>query len=253
MHACTGMEIAMIRLILVVLFLIIYYIFSLPMFLVGWIIGKVGGWKKQALFSDALVVGAFHVILFLCGTKVTKYGLEHVRQDGPALYVFNHRSYFDILLGYTTGPKLMGYISKNDLEHVPLISRWMRYMKCLFLDRDDMKKGLKTILEGIELLKEGHSLYIAPEGTRNHGTEMLEFHEASFKLASKAKVPVIPVAIHCSDDIWENHLPWLKGCKVSIEYGEPFYIDDLPKEDRKKVGALTRDKIQKMLDAHGPQ
>lgn len=121
------------------------------------------------------------------------------------MYVFNHRSYFDILVGYTTGPMPMAFVSKDDLAHVPLITRWMKAMKCLFLDRNDLKKGLQTILEGIELLKSGHSVFIAPEGTRNHGDELLEFHQASFKLAEKSHRPIIPVALNNTDEAFENH------------------------------------------------
>ncbi len=61
-----------------------------------------------------------------------------------------------------------------------MISWWMKYLNCLFLDRDDIRQGMKVILTGIELMKEGTNIFIAPEGTRNSSDELLPFHEASF-------------------------------------------------------------------------
>lgn len=53
------------------------------------------------------------------------------------------------------------------------------------------KEGLKTILAGIEKIKEGISMWIFPEGTRNPGenpANLMEFHEGSLKIAKRAAV-----------------------------------------------------------------
>ena len=160
------------RTVIVVIYLILYYIFSIPAWIVGWVIGKINPDMKPR-YAQTLIRRAFKDILFISGVKVTVKGQENILQGESAMYAFNHRSYFDILVGYTTGPMPLAFVSKDDLAHIPLITRWMKYMKCLFLDRNDIKKGLQTILEGIELLKSGHSVFIAPEGTRNHGEELI--------------------------------------------------------------------------------
>ena len=78
----------------------------------------------------------------------------------------NHRSYFDILGGYTTVPGLMGFVAKKEMLGYPLLRSWMKNVNCLFLDRENLKEGLKTILEGIEHVKSGISVWIFPEGTK---------------------------------------------------------------------------------------
>lgn len=92
-------------------------------------------------------------------------GYENIPQDRPVLYVGNHRSYFDILVGYTTVPGLMGFVAKKEMEKIPLLSKWMLNVNCLFLDRNNIKEGLKTILAGIEKVRRGVSVWIFPEGT----------------------------------------------------------------------------------------
>ena len=129
-----------------------------------------------------------------------------------------------------------------------LLRDWMKALYCLFLDREDMKAGLKTILQGIEYIKNGISICIFPEGTRNRQEEMLPFKEGSLKMAEKTGCPIIPMAITNSAEIFENHLPFVRPCHVILEYGTPILPKELSKEDRKFLGAYTQKKIQEMLD-----
>ena len=186
----------------------------------------------------------------MTGVKVTVIGEENI-PDEPVLYVGNHRSFFDILLTYSRCKRLTGYIAKKEMEKVPLLSIWMRFVYCLFLDRENPKEGLKTILKAIEYIKKGISICIFPEGTRNKGEnelEMLPFHEGSFKIATKAGCPIIPIAISNSAEIFEAHFPKIKPCKVVVEYGAPIYPDQLEKEDKKHLGAYTQKVILEMLE-----
>jgi len=77
---------------------------------------------------------------------------------------------------------------------------------------------------------------------------MLEFHEGSFKIAQKSGCAIVPIAITNSSAIFEDHFPKLKKTHVIIEYGKPFYIKDLPKENQRAVGAYTRGLILEMLE-----
>ena len=72
--------------------------------------------------------------------------------------------------------------------------------------------------------------------------------EGSLKIAEKGKVPIVPVAIYGTYEIWEKHLPFIKSSKVIMEYGEPIIISELSDEEKKKLGAYTRDKIVNMLE-----
>ena len=77
---------------------------------------------------------------------------------------------------------------------------------------------------------------------------MLPFKEGSMKIAEKSGCPVIPVAITGTRDIWENHLPFIRPSKITIEFGEPIYIKELPLADRKHLGALAQNRILEMLE-----
>ena len=192
----------------------------------------------------------FRLILKTSGVKATVKGLENIPKDTPVLYVGNHRSYFDILVGYTTVPDLVGFVAKKEMLKFPLLRSWMVHVNCLFLDRQDIKAGLKTILEGIEKVKNGTSMWIFPEGTRNKAEEELDlmpFKEGSLKIAEKSGCPVIPVAMTRTADIFEKQSPVIKPTNVTVYYGKPIYLKELDPEVKKHAGAYTRDVIIEML------
>ena len=193
----------------------------------------------KEISSLRIVQAVFRFILWISGVKLTVIGEENVPTDVPVLYIGNHRSFFDVPITYPRCPIRTGYIAKKEMEKVPLLSTWMKRLHCLFLDRNDLKQGLKTILTAIEKVKSGISICIFPEGTRNKNEDeldMLPFHEGSFKIAAKANCPIIPMAISGSADIWENHFPRVKKTHVILEYGKPIYPKELDKDEKKRIG-----------------
>lgn len=239
----------MIRFIFVAGFLILFLIVSIPIFFIEWVIGKFRmDWKNKS--SLAIVQFAFRVIIWMTGAKVTVIGEDRVPKEEAVLYVANHQSYFDILLTYVRCKRPTGYVAKKEIEKVPLLSTWMKYLHCLFLDRKNLKEGLKTIMLGIEKIKSGISICIFPEGTRNKGDGSIiaPFKEGSLKMAEKTNCPIVPIAICNTAEIFENHLPKMKPCHVIIEYGKPFYPKSLSKEDQKFLGAYTHNQIQEMVN-----
>lgn len=239
----------MIRFIFVASTVILFLIFSIPILFVEWLVGK-----KDRHLRDrqclAIVRRMFKVILFMAGVKITVKGKENIPTDRAVLYVGNHRSYFDILVGYVTVPGLLGFVAKKEMLRYPSLSTWMKYVNCLFLDRKNVKEGLKTILTGIEQVKNGISVWIFPEGTRNEEADpmdMLPFKEGSLKIAEKSGCPVIPVALTGTSEIFEQHLPFMRPSHVTIEFGTPFFPKELEGEHKKFPGAYTEAQIKAML------
>ena len=238
----------MLRAILALLFAILYLILGIPVLFVEWIIHKFNP-KAADLSQLRMVQWAFRVILFICGTKVTVIGEENVPKDETVLYIGNHRSYFDIIITYARCPGLTGYVAKSNMEKVPLLSIWMKRLHCLFINREDVKEALKTILAGIDNIKNGISMCIFPEGTRNKTDDLLlPFKEGSFKMAEKTGCAIVPMALTNSADILENHFPRVAKTHVILEYGKPIYQKDLDKETKKKLGSHCQGIIAEMLE-----
>lgn len=234
------------RLLLNALFLIIFFTISIPLFLIEFIIGK---FSRRAMHasSQKIVVAALKVILFLSGTKLTTIGVENVPKDEAVLYVANHRSIFDIVVSYVTLPNLTSFISKIETKKIPFLRTWMGFLQCIFIDRDNIRQGLTVVLKAIEQVKDGYSIFISPEGTRNHGTELLPFKAGSFKIAEKAGCAIIPVSINNTDAVFENQFPWIRKASVVIEYGKPIYPNDLDREQLKTINTHVQGIIKDTL------
>ena len=240
----------MIKFIVVALGLFLYLVLFIPVMLILLLVRKFRPDISTAV-AQGMVSAVFRLMIFITGSKVEVRGSENIPKDGGVLFVSNHRSYFDILTGFGYTKKPLGFVAKYEMIHAPLLKQWMELVNCLFLNRQDIKQGLKTIIKGIDQVKSGVSVWICPEGGRNMNpdvTNVKEFKEGSLKIAEKGKVPVIPVAIYGTYEIWEEHLPYMRKSKVIIEYGKPIIIDELPDAEKKKLGAYTRSKIVEMLE-----
>lgn len=204
--------------------------------------------EKIDAYSRKFVRGVFRDVLFIAGVKTTVIGAENIPEDQAVLYVGNHRGYFDILIPYAYFKTPTGFIAKKEIEKVPILRTWMRYLHCLFLDRSSAKEGLKTILAGIENVKNGYSEVIFPEGTRAKTDEMLPFKEGSLKIAEKSGCMIIPMAQCNTSAAFEDHMPFFKKTHTVLEFGKPIILSELAPEDKKFAGAYTQKIIQEMLD-----
>ncbi len=238
----------MIRFLFIVIFLLLYLVLGIPVLLVEWLRAK-----KDQTASDyrclRMVQWGFRSILWITGVKATVIGEERI-PDEPVLFVGNHRSYFDILLTYSRCKHLTGYIAKKEMLRYPLLRDWMKRVYCLFLDRSTPKEGMKTILTAISYVKNGISICIFPEGTRNDGEELslLPFHNGSFKIAEKAGCPIVPICMNNTASIFENQLPRIRKTHVILEYGEPIYPDRLDPDTRRHIGSYCQNIIQETIN-----
>ena len=239
----------MLRFIISALFLGLYLILGIPVLGYEWILGKINK-EKADIQQLRMVQWGFKCMLNMAGVEITVIGEENVPTDKAVLYVGNHRSFFDILLTYSRTPGLTGFVAKKEMLKAPLLRTWMKRVYCLFLDRENPKEGLKTILTAIDYVKSGISIFIFPEGTRNKGEElsMLPFHAGSFKIADRSGCPIIPVSMNNTSEIFENHLPRIKKTHVIIEYGEPIYINEMDKETKRHIAEYCQNIIQETIN-----
>ena len=245
----------MIRMIIVILFVVLYLITVLPYLGIEWILGRCFSKEKSDLRCLRYVQWAFRVVLFISGVKVTYLGEENIPEGEAVLYAANHRSMFDIVATYSRVPYLTGFISKDNILKVPILPLVMKRLYCLFLNRKDPKEGMKTITASFDLIRKGISIFIFPEGTRNKNdddTRLQMMHNGSFKAAQRTGCPVIPVAISNADRVLEKQFPKIRPAHIVVRYGAPVYYKDLDAEAKKKIGDHFAALITEMLKENAP-
>lgn len=239
----------MIGFLIIAVSIITFLLLSIPFLAIQWSFYKITN-KKWDRLNLKIIQAVFRYFIQVTGSHVTVIGKENLSKNQAVLYVANHRSYFDILVGYSSVLSLTGFIAKKEMEKIPLLAQWMLFVNCLFIDRANIREGLKTILEGIEKVKKGVSIWIFPEGTRSTSDDpagLLPFKEGSLKIAEKSKCPIIPVAIMGTDAIFEKQFPRMKASEVTIIFGKPIMISELDSEHKKFLGAYTRQLIVDMI------
>ena len=163
-------------------------------------------YDKDSAFFRFLLVYSTAIARVLLRIKIKTTGLEKI-PEGRFLLVCNHRSKFDPILTWLELRKYkLAFISKPENFKVPIYGRIIR--KCCFMaiDRENPRNAAKTINQAAKLLSGGEvSVAVYPEGTRNTEKELLPFHNAVFKSAIKAKVPVVIMTVKGTDDIHKKY------------------------------------------------
>ncbi len=240
----------MIRTIIAVIIAAVFLIVTFPVFLVQALLRK--RWPHLGERSGFRIIQfAFRLVQLPMGIHCDFIGLENIPQDEPVLFIGNHRSYLDVILTYPKLPPITGFVAKNDFTKVPILPLWMRRLYCEFLVAGDLRQNLQSILKAIDHVKDDHvSMFIYPEGQRTtceDERELMEFHEGSFKIATKTKCPIVPVAVCGTRERWETQFPKLRPGHVIIEFGKPIRTDQMSREELKGIGAKTRAKVLEMV------
>lgn len=237
----------MFKMFLAALYIGIVGIISIPQYVYVNILGRKDPAKKiQA--SQRIVSRYFRGLLAMLNIKVVASGMENVPKGEAVLFVANHRGFFDIVAAYATLPITAGFVSKKEIKKIPCLGIWMKYLKCVFLDRQNRRASVQTILETIENIKNGQSMFIMPEGTRSKSEDMLPFKKGSFRVAEKANVKVVPVGILNADEVFEKHLPRITSGTLYISYGKPIDLPNMSKEEREQIHTIAQSAVQEILD-----
>lgn len=190
-----------------------------------------GDLERRLKYIHKITFNWAKLVMKAAGARINIIGLENIPKDQTLLFVSNHQSNFDIplLLSCIDIPK--GFIAKKELQHWPFISTWMKYINCIFMDRDNLRKSAESIVEGIKLLQSGYSMVIFPEGTRSKGKPVSEFKGGSFKLATKSKCPIVPITINGTYKLMESNNNLVKSANIELVIHPPIETSKLSKDE----------------------
>ncbi len=170
-------------------------------------------------------------------------GLENIRNTkGPVIFISNHMSTLEAFVfpSIILPMKDLTFIVKKSLLKYPLLGIILENINTIAVTRKNPREDLKTVLqEGLKILSNGKSLVIFPQSTRSPKINSWQFNTLGIKLAKKAGVPVIPVAI--KTDYWgtgklcKDLGPIGKSKKVYLSFGEPLEIKGNGKKEHQRI------------------
>lgn len=221
-----------------------------------WVKRKKGSLSKDEYYREIVRLAETHTgeLLRYSKMELTVDGLENI-PDEPVVFMGNHQSYIDIYVTVNALIKKirtrhLTLIGKQEILKIPIIGRLGTEMDVLYLDRENAREGLKTILEAIRRIKEeNHDVLIYPEGTRSKSRKMNEFHKGSFKIAQKTGAPIVPMVVNDAFKVFEETYRVKPHVPVHLKFLPPIYPHDLTPEEEKNMDQILSEKIQKELDS----
>jgi 1-acyl-sn-glycerol-3-phosphate acyltransferase len=177
------------------------------------------------------------------GGKFHITGIENItKSEKPVLFLSNHMSTLETMVfpGLIAPLRKVTFVVKESLVKHPLFGDVMRSRNPIVVGRTDPRKDFEAMMNGgTELLNNGYSIVIFPEGSRQLVFKPEEFNSIGVKLAKKADVQVVPVAI--KTDFWGSGKyikelgPINRHKPIHIRFGEPFSVSGKGKEDNQKI------------------
>lgn len=145
----------------------------------------------------------------LAGVRVRTEGLENI-PAGVCVFAANHVSNLDPPAALLGIPRRISFLAKQEVFKVPIVKTALRLGKIVPVDRSDREAAVASIDQAVELMRQGISFVVFPEGTRSRDGELKPFKKGTFVMAIQGRVPVVPVSILGS----QERMP--KGTLVTV-------------------------------------
>ena len=212
-----------------------------------------GNYKDKEWIASSLEI--FRLIE-RTGGRFNITGMENIpKVDGPVIFLSNHMSTLETMIfpGIIAPFRRVTFIVKDSLVKHPLFGAVMRSREPIVVGRVDPRKDFESVMsQGPDILSRGISIVVFPQSTRRDEFKPEEFNSLGVKLAKKAGVSVVPVAI--KTDFWGNgkvikEIGKLDHSKIiHIKFGESFNVEGSGKEENQRVINFILENLNKWQD-----
>jgi 1-acyl-sn-glycerol-3-phosphate acyltransferase len=188
--------------------------------------------------------------LWLAGLNVKVTGAENLTVAGPAIYVSNHQSNFDIPLLYAGLPIQFRWMAKQELFSIPLFGTAMKRGGYIPIDRSNRKEAMRSLTAAARRIRDGVSVIIFPEGTRSPDGTLQPFKKGALLLAAKAGVPIVPMAIHGSHQVQPKGSLRINPVPLQLTIMPPIATAGLKMAHIDKLTDQVHERIARCLENH---
>ena len=158
----------------------------------------------------------------VAGIKLTVSGREHLQQlSAPYVIAVNHASLLDAFVLVTALPKAVAFLTKAELKQGFFSSRFLKRLRVEFVDRSHHEESLESAERSLTRLQQGDNLLFFVEGTFRRQPGLLAFHMGAFVTATRANVPLVPVAIRGTRSILLANTWWPRRGDIEVSIGQP--------------------------------
>ena len=183
-----------------------------------------------------------------CGNvHIDAHGVENIPKENGFMFFPNHQGLYDVLAIMEACPVPFSVVAKKEVADVPFLKQVFACLRAYMLDRDDVRQAMQVIIDVSNEVKNGRNYLIFPEGTRSkNGNQIGEFKGGSFKAATKAKCPIIPIAMIDSFKPFDTKS--IRQVTVQVHFLEPLYYEEYKDMKTTEIASIVHDRIQKTIN-----
>lgn len=180
--------------------------------------------------------------------NIKPYGIHNIPKKNGFIFYPNHQGLYDVLAVVEVCPVPFSVVNKKEVANIPFLKQVFACMKAYSIDREDLKQSLQVILNITKDVKVGRNFLIFSEGTRSkQGNELLDFKGGSFKAATKAKCPIVPMAIIDAYKAFDTSS--IEKLTVEVHFLEPILYDEYKEMKTVEIAAEVKKRIEATISA----
>ena len=161
----------------------------------------------------------------------------------------NHQGMYDVLAIVASCPKPFSVVAKKEVGNVPFLKQVFACMRAFLIDRDDLRQSMQVIMDVTKEVQGGRNYLIFAEGTRSkEGNKVNEFKGGSFKAATKAKCPIIPVALIDAYKPFDTNST--APVTVQVHFLPAIEYDEYKNMKTPEIAEMVKNQIQDTINAH---
>lgn len=178
--------------------------------------------------------------------EIISSGAENIPEENGFIFYPNHQGMYDMLAIIDACDKPVSAVAKIEVSKVQGLKQVMACLKGHYMDRDDVRQSMKVIMDVTKEVKEGRNYIIFAEGTRSKkGNQLLDFKGGSFKAATKAKCPIIPVAMIDSFKPFDTGT--IDPVKVQVHFLEPLLYEEYKDMNTNEIAKEVKSRIEEAI------
>ena len=181
--------------------------------------------------------------------KIKVQGGEHLWSHRPAVFLLNHQSsVMDMVVAFRLLEREFTFVAKKEISKLPVFGPLFSLADVLFVDRANTAKAVEVLATGVEKLRNGISVIIAPEGTRSVTPTVGRFKKGGFRMAMDAGVPVVPVVLRNSGELMWRDSQIARSGTVEVVVHPPIHVADWSLDELDKRVAEVRELYVRTLE-----
>lgn len=177
------------------------------------------------------------------------HGRENIPDRDGFMFFPNHQGLYDVLAIIEASPRPFSVVAKKEIAKIPFLKQIFACMKAFMLDREDVRQAMQVIINVTKEVQKGRNYLIFAEGTRSkNGNHVGSFKGGSFKAATKARCPIVPVALIDSFKPFDTNT--IRPVTVQVHFLKPLEYEEYKNMKTTEIAALVEKRIQSVIDAN---